>query len=79
LYPSQNYNLDIKWEMFPKSEELLSVTAFGKYILDPINEVIIASASNDISWVNIGDTGYAYGIELEARKNIFDLDEELTN
>jgi hypothetical protein len=79
LYPSQNYNLDIKWEMFPKSDELLSVTAFGKYILDPINEVVIASASNDISWVNIGDTGYAYGIELEARKNIFDLDEELTN
>lgn len=79
LYPSQNYNLDIKWEMFPKSEELFSVTAFGKYILDPINEVIIASASNDISWVNIGDTGYAYGIELEARKNIFDFDENLTN
>ncbi|KDN56717.1 TonB-dependent receptor [Flavobacterium seoulense] len=79
LYPSQNYNFDLKWEMFPKSDELFSVTAFGKYILDPINEIIIASASNDISWVNIGDTGYAYGVELEARKNIFDFDEELTN
>ncbi|MBK0371080.1 TonB-dependent receptor [Flavobacterium agrisoli] len=79
LYPSQNYNLDVKWEMFPKSDEVFSVTAFGKYILDPINEVVIASASNDISWVNIGDTGYAYGVELEARKNIFDFDEELTN
>jgi len=79
LYPSQNYNLDLKWEMFPKSDELFSVTAFGKYILDPINEVVIASASNDISWVNIGDTGYAYGIELEARKNIFEIEGELTN
>lgn len=79
LYPSQNYNFDLKWEIFPKSDELFSVTAFGKYILDPINEIIIASASNDISWVNIGDTGYAYGVELEARKNIFDFDEELTN
>ena len=79
LYPSQNYNLDLKWEMFPKSDELFSVTAFGKYILDPINEVVIASASNDISWVNIGDSGYAYGVELEARKNIFEIDSEFTN
>ncbi|OXA91677.1 TonB-dependent receptor [Flavobacterium hercynium] len=79
LYPSQNYNLDLKWEMFPKSDELFSVTAFGKYILDPINEVIVASASNDISWVNIGDTGYAYGVELEARKNIFEIEGEYTN
>ncbi|OXA71874.1 TonB-dependent receptor [Flavobacterium aquidurense] len=79
LYPSQNYNLDLKWEMFPKSDELFSVTAFGKYILDPINEVVIASASNDISWVNIGDSGYAYGLELEARKNIFEIEGEYTN
>lgn len=79
LYPSQNYNLDLKWEMFPKSDELFSVTAFGKYILDPINEVVIASASNDISWVNIGDQGYAYGVELEARKNLFEIEGEYTN
>ncbi|MBE8727208.1 TonB-dependent receptor [Flavobacterium hungaricum] len=79
LYPSQNYNVDLKWEMFPKSDELFSVTAFGKYILDPINEVVIASASNDISWVNIGDKGYAYGVELEARKNIFEIESEFTN
>ena len=79
LYPSQNYNLDLKWEMFPKSDELFSVTAFGKYILDPINQIIIASSTNDISFVNIGDTGYAYGLELEARKNIFEIDGEYSN
>lgn len=79
LYPSQNYNLDLKWEMFPKSDELFSVTAFGKYILDPINQIVVASSSNDISFVNIGDAGYAYGIELEARKNIFEIEGEYTN
>jgi hypothetical protein len=79
LYPSQNYNLDLKWEMFPKSDELFSATAFGKYILDPINQIIIASSSNDISFVNIGDTGYVYGVELEARKNIFEIEGEFTN
>ena len=79
LYPSQNYNVDIKWEMFPKSDELFSVTLFGKYILDPINEVNLASSTNDISWVNIGDKGHAFGAEFEIRKNIFDFDSEETN
>ena len=32
LYESDDYNLDLKWEMFPKNDELISVTAFGKYI-----------------------------------------------
>lgn len=79
LYPSQNYNLDLKWEMFPKSEELISFTLFGKYILDPINEVNLASSTNDISWVNIGDTGYVYGAEIEIRKNIINIEGENTN
>lgn len=79
LYPSQNYNADLKWELFPKNEEVISITAFGKYILDPINETIIASATNDISWVNIGDSGYAYGLEVEVRKNLFDFDTDFTN
>ncbi|MCB0443883.1 MAG: TonB-dependent receptor [Flavobacterium sp.] len=79
LYPSQNYNLDLKWEMFPKSEELISFTVFGKYIVDPINEVNLASSTNDISFVNIGDSGYVYGAEVEARKNIINIEGEKTN
>lgn len=79
LYPSQNYNLDLKWEMFPKSEELISFTVFGKYIVDPINEVNLASSTNDISFVNIGDSGYVYGAEVEARKNIIEIEGEKTN
>jgi len=79
LYPSQNYNADIKWELFPKRDELISVTAFGKYILDPINEIVIASAANDISWVNIGDSGYVVGAELEVRKNLYTIEGEFDN
>ncbi|MCU0350860.1 MAG: carboxypeptidase-like regulatory domain-containing protein, partial [Flavobacterium sp.] len=44
LYPSEDYNVDLKWELFPAKEELISVTTFGKYILNPINEVTISSA-----------------------------------
>ena len=73
LYPSQNYNFDLKWEMFPMNDEVVSVTAFGKYIQDPINEITRASSTNDITWVNISDKGYAYGAEFEIKKRILDF------
>lgn len=76
LYASDNYNLDFKWEMFPKESELISVAAFGKYIQNPINEIMIASATNDISYANTGDKGYVYGVELELKKNIIEFNED---
>jgi len=71
LYESDDYNFDLKWEFFPQNDEVLSITAFGKYIQNPINEITIASSTNDVSFVNTGATGYATGAELEIRKNIF--------
>ena len=76
LYPSDNYNVDLKWEMFPSSSELLTVAAFGKYIQNPINEINIAATANDISWVNIGDVGTAFGMELEAKKDLVHFNQE---
>lgn len=73
LYPSDNYNLDLVWEYFASDGEIIGLTGFGKYIIDPINEVTIASATNDISYVNAGDWGYVAGLEFELRKNIFTL------
>ncbi|OXB23608.1 TonB-dependent receptor [Flavobacterium tructae] len=78
LYASDDYNFDLKWEVFPKSDEVFSVTAFGKYILNPINEVIINSSTNDISYVNSGDYGYVAGAELEYKKVLFNFDSEQT-
>ncbi|WP_348797482.1 TonB-dependent receptor [Flavobacterium adhaerens] len=76
LYASDDYNLDLKWEMFPENDELISVTAFGKYILNPINEITVNSSTNDISWANTGDTGYVVGAEVEYRKTLWTLDTE---
>ena len=70
LYPSKIYNVDLKYELFPNSGELISIAAFGKYILDPINKFVMASASNDFTYANTGDFGYVYGIEAELRKDI---------
>lgn len=71
LYPSTNYNLDLKYEFFPKAGELISATVFGKYILDPINQFVMSSASNDFTFANTGDWAYVYGLELDFRKDIF--------
>lgn len=70
LYSSTNYNADLRWEYFPKSGEVISITGFGKLIQNPINEVIVASAANDISWVNSGKQAIIYGTELEFKKDI---------
>ncbi len=73
LYPSTNYNADLKWELFPKSGELVSVTAFGKYIKDPINHFVMSSASNDFTYANTGDWAYVYGLEIDYRKTIYEI------
>lgn len=70
LYNSTNYNFDLKWEYFPQNGEVISLTGFGKVIQNPINETIIASATNDISWVNSGEQALGLGAEFELRKFI---------
>ncbi|MDY0781279.1 TonB-dependent receptor [Tenacibaculum sp. IB213877] len=72
LYLSTDYNFDLKWDYFPSRSEIISLGAFGKYIQNPINDVTINSATNDVSWVNSGEKATAYGAELEIRKNIFE-------
>ena len=74
LYPTDNYNAELKWEMFPTKDQVFSVTGFGKYIQNPISRVNVASASaNDLTYVNTGDYGYVYGIEMELRRNLFNF------
>ncbi|BAX80195.1 TonB-dependent receptor [Labilibaculum antarcticum] len=79
LTPSTNYNGELKWEFFPKPSELFSVAAFGKYIVDPINKFVRASAGNEFTYANTGDWAYLYGIEFEAKKDIFNLRSENSN
>jgi len=76
VYSSTNYNADLGWEFFPKSGEVISITGFGKLIQNPINEAVVASAANDISWVNSGEQATIFGMEFEIRKNIFEINKE---
>lgn len=71
LKSSINYNLDLKWDYYMNSDELVSVTGFYKHILDPISKVEKASAGGFLTYDNIADKATIAGVELEIRKNIF--------
>lgn len=76
LKPSDNYNVDIKWEMFPKGDEVISAGVFGKYIKNPISQVLLNSVLNDNTYVNAGEYAYVAGIEFEIKKTLWQIDEE---
>ena len=69
LKNSDNYNFDVKYEYFIRKGELFSVTAFGKYLEEPIEKIRIASANNNNSFVN-SDNAKIFGGEIEYRQNL---------
>jgi outer membrane receptor protein involved in Fe transport len=74
LIPSTNYNFDLKYDFYLSKNEIISFGTFYKLIKDPINRIRVASAGNDLSYVNLGDA-YATGFEVEARKSIYKVEE----
>ena len=71
LKPSDNYNLDLKWDFNPSPTELISLTAFYKLIKNPISRIEVASAGGYLSYENIADEATVAGVEVEIRKNLF--------
>lgn len=77
LEASENYNLDLKWEMFPSNGELISLTGFYKQINDPINRVLTRGAAGIFSYFNSGEKAEIYGLELDTRLDVIKKDKEL--
>lgn len=71
LRPSDNYNVDLKWDYYISPGELLSVTGFYKYIVDPIGRVDQGNSAGLLTYDNISDHALVGGVEFELRKNIF--------
>jgi len=72
LKESTNYNVDLKWELYPSSKELFSVTSFYKRIEDPINLSQTRGSSGNFSYDNTGEKADVIGLEFETRLNIFE-------
>jgi TonB-dependent receptor len=75
LVPATNINFDLKYDFYLSRKEIISVGGYYKNIKNPINRVRVASAANELSYVNT-DNAFATGIELEARKNIYNVEGE---
>lgn len=73
---STNYNYDLKYEFFPSNDQLISLTGFYKRIEDPINKVQDRGSAGVFSYFNSGDKAEVYGVELEARVNLINGEDE---
>jgi len=76
---SKNYNLDIKYELFPTNKEMLAVTGFAKFLDNPIERLFVQSAGSgglQITYNN-SEKAILYGAELEFLLQLSRLTESL--
>ncbi len=71
LKPSDNYNIDLKWDFFISTAEILTVTGFYKHILNPIGRVDEGNSAGLLTYNNIASFATVAGVEIEFRKNLF--------
>lgn len=71
LKPSDNYNADLKWDYYLSPSELFTVTTFYKRVVNPIARVEAGNSAGVLMYDNISNAADVAGIEVEARKNIF--------
>lgn len=79
LQNSENYNIDLKYEVFPSKDEMFAIGIFGKRIMNAIEKSYTASANSDgqtITFFNAKKADVA-GIELEGILNLKRLSESL--
>lgn len=62
-----NYNLDLRYEIFPTSGDMFSITGYYKHLDSPIERIQEYEASLVQSFKNV-DKGSVAGAELEIRK-----------
>lgn len=63
-------NFDLRWEMFPSTRELVSVSAFYKKFQNPIERVINPQAQNiELNYRNVPEAKL-FGVEFEFRKSL---------
>jgi hypothetical protein len=66
LEMTQIDNLDLRWEWFPRSGEVIAASVFHKRLDQPIEQVFSAGRI----FPNNVEDGVAYGLEFEARRRL---------
>lgn len=78
---SDNYNFDLKYEIFPTNKELFAVTAFSKYLQNPIERLFENSAGSGGQVITYDNSKKAilFGGELEFLLQLDRISKALTN
>jgi outer membrane receptor protein involved in Fe transport len=78
---SENYNVDLKYELFPSNKELISITAFSKMINNPIERIFkpnAGSGGQNLTYDN-SKKALLYGVELEFLFQLEKISKSLSN
>ncbi|MES2545537.1 MAG: carboxypeptidase-like regulatory domain-containing protein [Bacteroidota bacterium] len=80
LVNSDNYNLDLKYELFPTNKEILAIGLFGKKINNPIERTFIANAASGLitTFANSKEATL-YGAEIEFIFDFARINKSLTD
>lgn len=70
LQNGYNLNFDLRYELFKKNGDMLSVTGYFKYLDKPIERTQMLNGGATIHSFNNADNGMASGLEVEFRKQI---------
>ncbi|PWA05620.1 TonB-dependent receptor [Flavobacterium psychrotolerans] len=80
LKNSSNYNVDLKYELFPTAKEIFVLGLFGKKIDQPIERTFISNAANSTitTYLN-SDNAVLYGAEIELLFDFARIDKSLSD
>ncbi|MFI3263923.1 MAG: TonB-dependent receptor [Rikenellaceae bacterium] len=67
-----NYNVDLRYEAFCEGGNMLSVTGYYKHLEAPIERVQTISGGGELHTFYNAEAGLAAGVEVEARKTIYE-------
>jgi hypothetical protein len=76
LVSTSIHNIDLRWEVFPAPGRTISVSAFYKYFINPIEIIQYATQNGSFQPRNVG-TGQVVGGEFEIRENLGIFTEKL--
>jgi hypothetical protein len=68
------HNVDVRYELYPSAEELISFGLFYKRFINPVERYIEVGSSNIIYSFRNADYANSLGAELEVRKNLAFID-----
>ncbi len=78
LVSTDIHNFDLRWEVFPKNNQTITLSGFYKMFINPIEIVQYATLAGAFQPRNVGE-GQVFGGELEFRLNLDLISKSLKN